>query len=185
MIKYYEYLEEHDMKKIVFFCLIVLFIFGCSSGADKPKESKQAPQDSTVQAEKTAPVVTSVSGDYVYIEVKKTKFKHEGQEYESIKTDTYCFSFPGSGSVIYKVNTKISIEPEATGFMLQEKLFNVYAVGSYTIRTSGSNAYVTMEFQPQDKILPYVSKNKKELRIADENTLIEGDGGDFKYKKAQ
>jgi hypothetical protein len=177
-------MEEHDMKKIVFFCLIVLFIFGCSSGADKPKEDKQASKDSAVQTEKPAPV-TSVSGDYVYNEVKKTKFKHEGQEYESTKTDTYCFSFPGSGNVIYKVNTNISIEPEATGFMLQEKLFNVYAVGSYTIRTSGNIAYVSMEFQPQDKKLPYVSSNnKKELRIIDENTLSDGDGNS-KYIKAQ
>ena len=69
--------------------------------------------------------------------------------------------------------------------MLMEKLFNVNASGSYTIRTSGSYAYVSMEFQPQDQKLPYVYQNKKkELRIADENTLIDGDG-DFKYIKAQ
>lgn len=172
------------MKKIVFFCLVVLFIFGCSSGADKPKDDKQASPDSAVQTEKSAPV-TSVSGDYIYNEVRKKKFKHEGQEYESTKTDTYCFSFPSSGSVIYKVNTNISTEPHLEGAMLMEKLFNVYAVGSYTIRTSGNIAYVSMEFQPQDQKLPYVYQNKKkELQIVDENTLTDG-SSDFKYIKAQ
>jgi hypothetical protein len=172
------------MKKIVFFCLITLFIFGCSTSTDKPKDDKKSSHDSAVQTDKSAPV-TSVSGDYIYNEIRKKKFKHEGQEYESTKTDTYCFSFPGSGSVIYKVNTNISIEPNAPGIMLMEKLFNVYAVGSYTIRTSGNIAYVSMEFQPQDQKLPYVTNNKKELRIGDENTLIETGGGDFKYIKAQ
>ena len=111
MIKHFEYKEEADMKKIVFICLIALFIFGCSSGADKPKENKQAPKDSTVQTEKPAPV-TSLSGDYIYNEVRKKKFKHEGRNMNRPRRTPIVSLSTNSGSVIYKVNTNISTEPE-------------------------------------------------------------------------
>jgi hypothetical protein len=171
------------MKKIVFFCLIVLFTFGCSSSTDKPKDDNQTAKDSTVQTSKPESI-TSLSGDYVYTDVRKKKFNYSGQEYESTRTDTFTLSFTGSDRVIYKVNTDISIEPNISGVTPMEQLYNVYAVGNYTISSYGKEPLVGIEFPPQDPKLPYVTNNKKGLNIRDENTLIDTFSNN-QFKKVQ